>query len=103
VNKEWNHINVNALSEKESIIPASMEEYIFEHYYGHTKSNEAVSLEYQVKHPSWKINEVLHYEINSDFQHMYGDVFSFLNKQNPDSVFLAEGSPVSVIWQREIF
>jgi hypothetical protein len=48
LNKEWNHFNVNALSEKESIIPASMEEYIFEHYYGYTKINEAVSQEYQV-------------------------------------------------------
>jgi hypothetical protein len=39
---------VNALSEKESIILASMEEYIFEHYYEYTKINEAVSQKYQV-------------------------------------------------------
>jgi hypothetical protein len=94
---------VNASPETESIIPASMEEYIFEHYYRYTKINDAFSQEYQVKHPSRKINKVVKYEINSDFQKLYGNAFYFLNKQNPDSVFLAEGSPVSEIWQWETF
>jgi hypothetical protein len=34
---------------------------------------------------------------------MYGDAFSGLNNQKPDSIILAEGSQVSVNWKRDQF
>ena len=37
INKKWNHISVNAANEKNQMVPGSMEEFIFEHYYGYTK------------------------------------------------------------------
>ncbi len=103
INKDWNHITVNAAKENEQMLPESIEEFIFEHYYGYTKINSQLSQEYKVNHPKWKVNKVIDYSIHCDFKSMYGNDFSFLNNHQPDSVILAEGSPVTVNWKRTSF
>jgi hypothetical protein len=36
------------------------------------------------------------YDIEVDFEDMYGKDFAFLNQEKPNSVFLAEGSEVCI-------
>lgn len=103
INKEWNHIAVNAAKENEQMLPGSVEEFIFEHYYGYTKINNQVSQEYKVNHPRWQVNKVIDYSIHCDFKSMYGDDFSFLGNCQPHSVIFAEGSIVTVKWKRISF
>ena len=103
INKQWNHLAVNAAKEKNEMLPGSIEEFIFEHYYGYTKINNELSQEYKVNHPRWQVNKVIDYSIHCDFTSMYGNDFSFLNNQTPDSVIIAEGSPVTVNWKRITF
>ena len=103
INKEWNHIAVNAAKENEAMLPGSVEEFIFEHYYGYTKINEQHSQEYKVNHPRWQVNKVLDHSIHCDFKSMYGNDFSFLSNHQPDSVIIAEGSPITVKWKRTSF
>jgi uncharacterized protein len=103
INKEWNHIAVNAAPENEQMLPGSMEEFIFEHYYGYTKINNQVSQEYKVNHPRWQVHKVTGYSIHCDFKSLYGNDFSFLSNHQPDSVIIAEGSQVSVKWKRSSF
>lgn len=103
INKAWNHIAVNAIVETEKMLPGSVEEFIFEHYYGYTKMNAHLSQEYKVNHPRWQVNKVIDYSIHCDFKSMYGDNFSFLGNHKPDSVIIAEGSPVTVKWKRTSF
>ena len=103
IRNQWNHLSVNALSKNEEMITGSIEEFIFEHYFGYTKINDQTSQEYKVNHPRWMINEVINYSIECDFAKMYGSNFSFLNTQQPNSVILAEGSAVSVNWKRNSF
>lgn len=103
INKEWNHIAVNAAKENDTMLPGSVEEFIFEHYYGYTKINEQHSQEYKVNHPRWQVNKVLDHSIHCDFKSMYGNEFSFLSNHQPDSVIIAEGSPVTVKWKRTSF
>jgi hypothetical protein len=100
INNIWNHIAVNTAKESEPMLQGSVEEFIFEHYFGYTKINNQLSQEYKVNHPRWEINKVKDYSINCDFTAMYGNDFSFLNTQKPNSVIVAEGSPVSVNWKR---
>ena len=99
-NKKWNTIQVNAQSKSNSMKNGSVEAFIFEHYFGYTRVNENKTLEYGINHPSWKINQVIDYRIDCDFEKMYGSDFAFLNAQQPDNVILAEGSNVSVKWKR---
>lgn len=103
VSKQWNHLIVNASKETQQMLPGSIEEFIFEHYYGYTKINSHLSQEYKVNHPRWQVNKVLGYSIKCDFESMYGKGFSLLNGQAPDSVIIAEGSPVTVNWKRTSF
>jgi uncharacterized protein YqjF (DUF2071 family) len=103
INKEWNYINVNAVKEKGQMLPGSVEEFIFEHYYGYTKLNSQLSQEYKVNHPRWQVNKVTDYSIHCDFKSMYGNDFAFLKNHQPESVILAEGSPVTVNWKRTSF
>ena len=101
INKEWNHLSVNASIENEEMIVGSVEEYILEHYYGYTRIDSKRSQEYEVKHARWRVNKVEDYSINCDFKSMYGADFDFLNNVTPNSVILAEGSPISVEWKRK--
>ena len=103
INKEWNHIVVTAAKENEQMEPGSVEEFIFEHYYGYTKISSELSQEYKVNHPRWQVNKVINYSIQCDFKSMYGNDFNFLSDHQPDSVILAEGSPVTVKWKRTTF
>ena len=79
----------------------SKEEFIFEHYWGYTSLKGNRAGEYRVAHPRWNIYPVTDYRTTADFGHMYGNEFSFMNGTAPDSVFVAEGSSVSV-YERKI-
>lgn len=103
MNNKWNDIAVNASKESEEMLSGSVEEFIFEHYYGYTKINDLISQEYNLYHPRWRVNKVLNYSIDCDFKSMYGNDFSFLTDTKPDSVIIAEGSPVTVKWKRTRF
>ena len=103
INEKWNHIAVNAAKENEQMLPDSIEEFIFEHYYGYTKINSQLSQEYKVNHPRWQVNKLRDYSIQCDFRSMYGNDFAFLSNHKPDSVIIAEGSPITVNWKRTPF
>jgi uncharacterized protein YqjF (DUF2071 family) len=103
VNKKWNSLKVNACATKQKIINGSMEEFIFEHYFGYTKVDSKNSIEYKINHPKWEINPINHYAINCDFGEFYGKDFEILNSTKPHSVMLAEGSDISVDWKRTSF
>ncbi len=102
-NNQWNYLEVNAEAKKTEMQIGGIEEFIFEHYYGYTKLDRLQSQEYKVNHPRWLINEVYNYAIQCDFNSMYGSSFSFLSHTEPESVLLAEGSPVTVDWKRTTF
>ncbi len=100
LDKKWNHILVETEVASKEMRHNSLEEFIYEHYYGYTKVNECTTEEYHLQHPSWKVCTMLNYNINCDFIAMYGSAFSVLNKTKPTAVFLAKGSSVSVDWKR---
>jgi hypothetical protein len=57
---------------------------------------------YQVEHPSWDVYPVEQYTVDCDFEKLYAPSFAILNRQTPDSVFLAEGSEINVYSKRVI-
>ena len=100
VNKKWNSICVEASKKPEIMQNGTLEQFIFEHYYGYTKIEENITEEYKLQHPSWKINNVINYTIDCNFEDMYGKAFAVLNYTKPKAVFMAEGSSVKVEWKR---
>jgi uncharacterized protein YqjF (DUF2071 family) len=94
--KTWNELSARAINSTQEIETGSEEEFITEHYRGYSIRGKQQTIAYAVEHPRWKIYPVISYQVNADFGSLYGDCFSFLNKQEPASVFLAEGSAVVV-------
>ena len=102
-NNNWNSITVNSEIAQQKIAPDSIEEFIFERYFGFTKLDKDNSQEYRIAHPKWVTNNIVSHDIRCDFGAMYGSAFANLNSKAPDSIILAEGSSVTIDWKREQF
>ena len=103
INDRWNSLAVKSDTNKYKIEQGTIEEFIFERYFGFTKLSASSTQEYKIHHPKWMTHKILNSQIDCDFKSMYVDAFSMLNNQTPDSILLAEGSQVSVNWKRERF
>lgn len=99
---KWNRMEASAEKPAQSMVLGSEEEFIAEHYWGYSKYNKATTFEYNVQHPAWKIFPLKNYVIDCDFKSLYGDSFSDLTDAKPNSVFVAEGSDVSVLKKRNL-
>ncbi len=73
----------------------SLDQFIAEHYWGYTRQRDGTTLEYQVTHPPWMVAPAATRRIDVDFVSVYGAAFAAVLRQ-PTSVFLADGSPVTV-------
>ena len=95
-NNKWNRLEVTTQISSSPIIKDCEEEFITEHFWGYSKISSEKTAEYHVTHPRWEIYNVKDFGIDCDFEELYGKKFSFLKSEKPDSVFLAEGSPVTI-------
>jgi uncharacterized protein len=99
---KWNKLEATASTEAVPMQSDSAEEFIAEHYWGYSKYNAQTTCEYAVRHPSWKVHTVKKYLIDCDFTALYGEQFSFLQEAKPDSVFMAQGSAISILKKRNL-
>lgn len=91
-----NSLKVIAENSPQELEEGSEAEFITEHYWGYAKMTESKSNEYEVTHPKWFTYPVISHEVSIDFEKVYGKDFKMLNNQDPFSVFLAEGSDITV-------
>lgn len=70
--------------------------FITQHFWGYTHLGERKTAEYEVFHPVWDHYPVRDHQVSVDFGTVYGAPFEGLHAQKPVSVFLAEGSPITV-------
>ncbi len=101
--KDWNYIKAQADPKSVSIKKDSEEEFITEHYWGYTFISNDCTGVYEVTHPKWNIHTVKSYEINCNVKALYGSDFVSALAQQPISVFLAEGSMVTVMEKSKIY
>lgn len=99
VNQENMQISAVFQNTENPILPNTLEEFIYEHYYGYSRVSENETWEYRVNHPRWFVNPLLDFEITCDFEKLYGSDFSFLNYKKPFSVYNAIGSQVTIDWK----
>jgi uncharacterized protein YqjF (DUF2071 family) len=95
-NGRWNSMQVQAAQVPVVMAEGSQEEFITEHYWGYSFRNELMTYEYGVEHPRWNIHPISSYHIDCNFESVYGKTFAGLDQEEPESVFLAEGSPVII-------
>lgn len=97
VKDEWNYLRATANKEAEPLVAGSEEEFITEYYWGYTFINQSCSGAYEVRHPRWRIHKVNTFDVKCNVKALYGPQFAEALSREPTSVFLAEGSPVTVM------
>jgi uncharacterized protein YqjF (DUF2071 family) len=82
----------------ESFLPpeGSLSQFITEHYWGYTGQRGRACLEYEVQHPRWTVWNAKHASFSGNADGLYGAKIAKVLAQEPDSAFLAKGSPVTV-------
>jgi len=96
LNNKWNSISVKTKKILVDTLKNSQERFIAEHYWGNIQIKKNKSYEFKVEHQPWKMYSLINYNIDVDFEAVYGKSFSILKNQQPSSVFLVEGSEVSL-------
>lgn len=99
---KWNEFMVKTPQQPESIVAGSETEFITEHYWGYTQYGKNTAYEYEVTHPKWQAYPVLEHRISVDYGAVYGPAFAFLSEIEPNSIFLAEGSAITVEGKRKL-
>ncbi|MGZ8544674.1 MAG: YqjF family protein [Flavisolibacter sp.] len=103
VNGQWDYIKAVAEISPSEMKEGSEVEFITEHYWGYTRVDHRCSGVYEVRHPKWKVHQVLDYEIRCSASYLYGKEFEEPLNHPPVSVFLAEGSDISVFPGKKLF
>jgi len=91
-------------TEGESFVPAegSLSRFITEHYWGYTTQKDGGGLEYEVQHPPWRVWNAKRASFSGNVDGLYGAEIVEVLKREPDSAFLAQGSPVTVFKSRRV-
>lgn len=74
----------------------SEQEFITEHYWGYSSQRDGGCMEYEVRHPRWKVWTAREARFGGNVDKLYGREFDSILKGAPTSAFLAEGSVISV-------
>ena len=99
---QWQSFGITAEREPSEIEAGGATEFFTEHYWGYAKARRGRTTEYEVTHPRWQQYGVKNWQIDVDFGANYGNAFAFLNQRTPASVFLANGSPITIEGKRTI-
>jgi uncharacterized protein YqjF (DUF2071 family) len=76
--------------------PASLEEFITEHYWGYARQLDGGCVEYAVEHPRWRVWRTTSATLACEAVSLYGQSFAPALSAPPTSAFVAEGSSVTV-------
>ena len=90
--------SVSAQVQGEPVLPAPEAEatFITEHYWGYARQRDGGTKEYAVEHPQWGIYSCSEPRLSCDISQLYGAEFAPFLQEQPSSVFMADGSAVSV-------
>ena len=85
-------------TEGASFLPpdGSASQFITEHYWGYAAQPGGGCLEYEVQHPRWRVRKAKRISFSGNTVGLYGAEIAQALLRNPDSGFLAKGSPVTV-------
>lgn len=100
VTYQWRGTRWYTLSAKTRGLPQAIEagseaEFVTEHYWGYAKQRGG-ALEYEVRHPKWRVWQTAAARLDCDVAAMYGAPFREALEAPPVSAFVADGSPVEV-------
>jgi uncharacterized protein YqjF (DUF2071 family) len=108
VEYRWRHrrvegsIRVRATGTPVAAQEGSLEQFITEHYWGYARQRNGTSLEYEVRHEPWRVWPASEAALAGATAELYGPELARAVDREPDSAFLADGSPVNVLEGRPL-
>jgi uncharacterized protein len=98
----WQGLKVRTAGSPSHPPAGSEAEFITEHYWGYTRQRDGGTVEYEVRHPPWRVWTATEASLECDAARLYGPAFAGCLSGAPCSAFLADGSAVSVHWPRRL-
>jgi uncharacterized protein len=98
----WSGINLETDGNSELPVEGSVEQFITEHYWGYAAQPGGGCVEYRVSHPPWRVWRVRQSAYDGDGHEFCGKDVASVLRGEPQSAFLAEGSPVTVMRGRRL-
>ena len=92
----WTGIQARTRGAPRPLEHGSEEEFITEHYWGYTRQRDGGTIEYRVEHPRWNVWRTADVSVPVNVAPVYGDAFAEALSGTPRSVFVADGSAVTV-------
>ena len=96
VRDAWAKLHAAGEGEPAFPLEGSLEQFITEHYWGYAGQRDGGTIEYHVTHPQWRVWQSARAGFEGDAAGIYGSAFAEALRREPDSAFIAEGSPVVV-------
>ncbi len=96
VDNSWQYVSLTADRTSVEIEKGSEMEFITEHYWGYAGVSKSKTNQYEVRHPRWNHYPVQKVDFDIDFKGLYGAKFAQLKTTEPSSVFLIDGSEISI-------
>jgi uncharacterized protein YqjF (DUF2071 family) len=97
-----NRLELSIKGKANTVEEGSGEEFITEHCWGYVRQRDGGTVEYQVEHPRWRVWPAQSSMFDCDVEGLYGKDFSDVLQRPPTSVFLADGSAVTVYQGRRL-
>lgn len=100
----WGMVGATAAGEAAFVEEGSEGRFITEHYWGYTRQRDGGTVEYEVRHPPWRVWRAEKPTLSEPACLFYGRCgpFEAALRAGPSSAFLAEGSPVTVYRPRRL-
>jgi uncharacterized protein len=104
VGRRWCRLWAEASGEPRQPEDGSLEQFITEHYWGYAAGRKGSCVEYQVSHVPWRVwsSPPARSGFGGDATSVYGRDLAAVLRRPPDSVFIADGSPVIVYSSKRI-
>jgi hypothetical protein len=93
---KWNSVRMACEGRPSLAAEGSLEQFITEHYWGYAAQPDGSCLEYQVEHVPWRVWSPTMVKFEGETTGLYGSQLGGCLDREPDSAFLADGSPVVV-------
>jgi uncharacterized protein YqjF (DUF2071 family) len=98
----WQSLALTAVGAPRVPDPGTEQAFVSEHHWGYTRQRDGSTLEYRVEHAPWRVWVGGDAVVPGDTTAFYGSVFARSLSAAPTSVFLAEGSSVTVSRPRRL-
>ena len=92
----WHGVSAAADGTPSPIAEGSEAQFVAEHYWGYTRQRDGGTVEYRVRHPSWRTWPASG-SVHGDPSITYGPTFGEILSGPPSSALIAEGSEIEVL------